>query len=77
MWHSATQPNLFEDQAHAAVREELKARLWDWFAPLVDPVLDGRALPGTGRGQRAPLGHGFDGNAFVQPGPPDTIPVLE
>jgi len=53
--------NLWGQPQHAALAEELKGRLDDWFVHHADPALDGVREPVTGKGQlglAGPAGRG-------------------
>jgi len=58
---SAEEHNLIDSQAHQATVAEMKVELEAWFLRYVDPALDGRHEPVTGRGQlglAGPAGQG-------------------
>ncbi|MGH2368870.1 MAG: sulfatase-like hydrolase/transferase [Chloroflexota bacterium] len=65
LYHLADDPderaNLVDDPARQAVREEMKARLDEWFVRYADPRRDGIREPVTGKGQldlAGPAGQG-------------------
>jgi arylsulfatase A-like enzyme len=55
LWDLAGDPgereNLIDDPHHQGKVVEMKAGLEEWFARYVDPLLDGRVEPVTGKGQ--------------------------
>lgn len=81
LFHLAVDPDervdLIDDPDCAAVRDDLRGRLVDWFSRYVTPELDGSDLPVLGLGQRTRVQGHAPADVFVPMGPPGIEPVLE